>query len=218
MKFETLLDLVGEDPTFETSLLLAGAVDQADIRRQLSRWTHAGRLVQLRRGLYMLAPPFQKTVPHPFLLANRLVPASYVSCQSALAYDGLIPEHTPVTVSVTTGRPGRRTIHAGQVPVDDFIFRHLQQDLFFGYRRREVMRGQFAYVALPEKAILDLAYLEPHGDDPAFLAELRLQHLDQLDMTALDRLVQRAGKPKLKRVADEIKALTQAERSEYESL
>ncbi|NJL27260.1 MAG: type IV toxin-antitoxin system AbiEi family antitoxin domain-containing protein, partial [Thermoanaerobaculia bacterium] len=39
-------------------------------RRQISRWVEAGRLYQLRRGLYALAPPFQKTKPHPFLVAT----------------------------------------------------------------------------------------------------------------------------------------------------
>jgi predicted transcriptional regulator of viral defense system len=87
--------------------LLAGAVDADDVRRQLSRWVNAGRLYQLRRGLYALAPPFQRARPHPFLVANRLVRGSYVSQQAALAHYGLIPEAAPVVTSVMTGRPGR---------------------------------------------------------------------------------------------------------------
>ncbi|MCS7080575.1 MAG: hypothetical protein NZ585_11100 [Chloracidobacterium sp.] len=54
MEFAELLRLVGNEPVFETGLLLAGAVDPNDVRRQLSRWTTAGRLYQLRRGLYAL--------------------------------------------------------------------------------------------------------------------------------------------------------------------
>ena len=38
MKFERLLTLVGEQPLFETGLLLAGDVDPAHVQRQLSRW------------------------------------------------------------------------------------------------------------------------------------------------------------------------------------
>lgn len=91
MKFEQLLAAVGDEPVFETGLLLAGEVDPSDVRRQLSRWVASGRLFQLRRGLYALAPPFQKVLPHPFLVANRLVGGSYVSLQSALAHHGLIP-------------------------------------------------------------------------------------------------------------------------------
>ncbi len=91
MRFEELIEIVGDEPIFETSLLLAGDVDPADVQRQLSRWTNAGRIYQLRRGLYALAPPFQKVKPHPFLVANRTVKPSHVSLQSALAHYGLIP-------------------------------------------------------------------------------------------------------------------------------
>ena len=76
MKFDALLEVVESEPVFETGWLLAGDIDPADVRRQLSRWVRAGRIVQLRRGLYALAPPFRKAIPHPFLVANRLVPGS----------------------------------------------------------------------------------------------------------------------------------------------
>lgn len=218
MKFESLLAVVRDEPIFETGFLLTGAVDPADVRRQLSRWTQAGRLVQLRRGLYMLTPPFQKSVPHPFLIANRLTPASYVSCQSALAFYGLIPEYTPVTISVTTRRPEQRAVMVGQTHLGEFIFHHLQQSLFFGYQRIEIVRGQSVFIALPEKAILDMAYLHPGGDDAAYLAELRLQHLDQLDVDVLAKFAARFAKPKLTRVADGISALARVESSEYTPL
>jgi len=70
MNFERLLRIVGDEPVFETGLLLAGEVDPRHVRRQLSRWVRAGRLYQLRRGLYALAPPYRKVKPHPFLIAN----------------------------------------------------------------------------------------------------------------------------------------------------
>ena len=92
MDFAQLLQIVGNEPAFETGLLLAGNVDPADVQRQLSRWTAAGRLWQLRRGLYSLAAPYQKVKAHPFAIANALVRGSYVSLQTALAHYSLIPE------------------------------------------------------------------------------------------------------------------------------
>jgi len=86
MEFSQLLEIVGDEPVFESGLLLAGEVDPSDVRRQLSRWMQTGRITQLRRELYALAPPYQKVKPHPFLVANRLVRGSYVSLQSALAH------------------------------------------------------------------------------------------------------------------------------------
>jgi predicted transcriptional regulator of viral defense system len=105
--FERLIEIVGDEPVFETSLLMTGDADRADVQKPLSRWTRAGRLYQLRRGLYALAPPLQKAKPHPFLVATRMVQPSCVSLQSALAYYGLIPKFVAVTTSVTPVRPGR---------------------------------------------------------------------------------------------------------------
>ncbi len=44
MEFSHLLHIVGNEPVFETGLLLADQVDPRDVRRQLSRWVKAGRL------------------------------------------------------------------------------------------------------------------------------------------------------------------------------
>lgn len=213
MKFDKLLDIVGDEPVFETGLLLVGHVDPVDMRRQLSRWTRAGKLYQLRRGLYALAPPFQKVKSHPFLIANRLVRSSYVSCQSTLACYHLIPEHVPVVTSVTTGRPGRWDTALGS-----FVYRHLKHSLFYDYDLTDLGNGQAAFVATPEKALLDLIYLQPGGEGPSYLQELRLQNLDQLDPQSLSQQAERANSPKLRRAARHIAAIVQAEALEYETL
>jgi len=213
MEFTELLEIVGDEPVFETGLLLVGEVDPANVRRQLSRWTAAGRIYQLRRSVYALAPPYQKVTSHPFVVANALVDGSYVSLQTALARYGMIPEYTPIVTSVTTGRPGR-----WETPLGVYAFRHVKTDWFHGYRRLEVDGGQRAFVAMPEKALLDLVYLEPGADQPAYLAELRLQALDRLDRERLDWLARESGSPKLQRAAQAIAALAQAEAAEYETL
>lgn len=213
MNFQRLLEIVGNEPVFETALLLAGEVNPRNVRRQLSRWTKAGRLYQLRRGLYALAPPFQKVQPHPFLVANRMVQASYVSCQSALAYAGLIPEPVAVVVSVTTARPGH-----WDTPLGSYRYHHIKQDLFWGYRQIELGQGQRAFVATAEKALLDLVYLQPGSDSADYLRELRLQHLDRLDLDELGRQAGRANSPKLQRAAARVAELAQAEALEYETL
>ncbi|HWM93081.1 MAG TPA: hypothetical protein VN493_20125 [Thermoanaerobaculia bacterium] len=213
MDFGELLKVVADEPVFETGLLLAGEVDPAGVRRQLSRWVQAGRLYQLRRGLYGLAPPFQRVKPHPFLVANRLMRGSYVSLQSALAHYGLIPEHVPVTTSVTTGRPGQ-----WQTPLGTYDFRHVQSEILTGYRRMDLGGGQEAFVATPEKALLDLVHLEPGADTPEYLHELRLQHLEVLSLDNLRRMAEASGRPKQIRAAEQIARLAEAEALEYQLL
>lgn len=213
MKFRCLVETVGDEPIFESGLLLAGDVDARDARRQLSRWTEDGRLYQLRRGLYALAPPFQKVRPHPFLVANRLVRGSYVSCQSALAHYGLIPEHAPMVTSVTTGRPAR-----WDTPLGCYEFRHVKPELLRGYRLIDLGHEQQAFMATPEKALLDLIWLQPGGDAPDYLRELRLLNTDRLDVDQLQGWAEQADSPKLRRAARFVAVLARAEAEEYETL
>ncbi len=217
MEFERLLELVGNEPVFETALLLAGKVNPNVVRLQLSRWTKSGRLYQLRRGLYALAPPYQKMKPHPFLIANHMQRASYVSGQSALAFYGLIPDTVHITLSVTAGRPERL-----ETPLGVFEFRHVKPELLRGYRMTDLpgwqQPGQQALVAMPEKALLDLVYLQQGGDAPASLRELRLQNLERLDLGELRRQAEAFDSPKLRRAVETITRLAQSERQEYEIL
>jgi len=210
MKFEGLLNLVGDLPFFQTGLLLAGDVDPVDVRRQLSRWVRSGRIRQLRRGLYTLAPPYQNIIPHPFLIANALMPGSYVSAQSALAFYGLIPEYTPRTLSMTLLRPSQ---WAG-----GFHFQHLAPHFFFGYQLVELSRGQQAFVAAPEKALLDLAHLTPGADSSNYLSQLRLQNMERLDLVRLNEFARRAAKPKWRQIAAQIEKLAMQEKDEYEDV
>ena len=212
MEFIELLEIIQDEPVLETGLLLSGDVNPREIYRQLSRWRQAGKIYQLRRGLYCLAPPFQKVKPHPFLVANRLLPGSYISLQSALAYFGMIPEYVPMTTSVTTSRP----VHL-ETPLGSFDFRHIQVDFFDGYRFVDLGENQRAFIATPEKALLDLVYLEPGGDEPDYLTELRLNNLGRLDWKLLEQLARKLEKPKLMRAIAAIRALAKEE-AEFESL
>jgi len=211
MDWTTLLHLVADEPVFSASLLLTPGQSRARVQKQLSRWTQAGKLLQLRRGLYALAAPYRKVLPHPFFVANRLKPASYVSLQSALAYYGMIPEYVPEVTSVTTGRP--ETVNT---PLGRFSFRHITSSLFSGFRKIEIAKNQEADIATPEKSLLDLVYLTPEADQPAYLDELRLQNLEALDLHELERMAQDSGRPKLKRAAKQILRIAEAE--EYEPL
>jgi predicted transcriptional regulator of viral defense system len=212
MEFEHLLELVGNEPVFESSLLLAGKVNPENVRLQLTRWTNSGRVYQLRRGLYAIAPPYQKVKPHPFVIANHLQRASYVSAQTALAYYGLIPETMQTTISVTASRPERLSTLLGI-----FEFRHVKPALLRGYRMTD-LRGQQALLAWPEKALLDLVYLQPGGDSLEYIRELRLQNLEQLDPGRLLKLSESFGSPKMRRAVENITNLIHSDFDEYEVL
>ena len=50
MEFSELLEIIQDEPVFDTDLLLAGDVDERDIHRQLSRWKKAGKIYQLKQN------------------------------------------------------------------------------------------------------------------------------------------------------------------------
>lgn len=212
MNFNSLLKLVGDDPIFESSFLLAGNVNPKLIRIQLSRWVKAGKIYQLRRGLYSIAPPYQRRQPHPFLVANHLQKASYVSLQSALSFYGLIPEVVNIITSVSTGRPERL-----ETPLGIYEFRHIKTELLFGYRMIE-LGEQSALVATPEKALLDLIYLQPGGVSTAYLKELRLQNTEKLDKDLLSKQSKKLNTPKLQNAVKIILQLMSGESEEFGDL
>jgi predicted transcriptional regulator of viral defense system len=209
MRWQQLQHIIQDEPLFETSLLLTGDVTNHQAQRQLSDWAKAQKVIQLRRGIYTL--PHQN--PHPFVVANHLVPGSYVSLQMALAYYHLIPEHVAVVTSVTTQRPSKYENKFGR-----FSYRHIHTSLFYGIEYRLLVDGEYAYVAMPEKALLDLIHFRPQGDSREYIESLRLQNLEFLDLERLHHLAEHAGKPKLKRAANIIETITQREVEEYKPL
>ena len=209
MRWQQLQRIVQDQPLFETSLFLTGDVTRHQAQRQLSDWAKAQKVIQLRRGIYTL--PNQN--PHPFVVANHLVPGSYVSLQMALAHYHLIPEHVAVVTSITTQRPGTYENKFGR-----FSYRHIHTSLFYGIEYRLLVNDEYAYVAMPEKALLDLIYFRPQGDSREYIESLRLQNLEILDIERLHRLAERAGKPKLKRAASVIETIARREAEEYEVL
>jgi len=212
MDFDTLLHLIGDDPVFESSLLLAGNINPRIVRLQLARWVNSGRIYQLRRGVYSIAPPYQKVQPHPFLVANHLQRASYVSLQSALEFHGLIPEIVNITVSATAGRPERL-----ETPLGIFEFRHIKSELLFGYEMTD-LGSQNALVATPEKALLDLVYLHTGSASPNYFLELRLQNLDRLDPDRMKKQSEIFYSPKMRAAAMNILQLIRDESGNFEEL
>lgn len=209
MKWENLLLKVADEPVFRTGFLAANGGSLGELRLQLSRWVKAGKLIQLTKGLYTLAEPYRKVTPHPFVLANAIKKASYVSLQSALGYYGMIPEHVPTVTSVTTQRPERVETLLGQ-----FAFRHIKKSWFHSYQQIDFGSGQRAFIATPEKALLDLVYLTPGADNYDFLTELRLQGPEQLDLDAILELANKSKSTKLRRAAELITKLANQEAGE----
>ena len=195
---------------FESQLIWPFYQSPQQAQRQLTDWTRTGRLLQLRRGLYAFPPPYADERPTSYVVANRLVRPSYVSLQAGLSYYGMIPEQVAAIISVTSRRPQKFSNEFGR-----FWYRHLKTDYFFGFHYLQITKTQYAFIATPEKALIDLIYLTPNGEDEAYIRELRLQNLEIVDVSRLHQFVSQADKPKLKRALPHLLAVIREELEEY---
>ena len=116
----------------------------------LHRYAKKGFITRIKRGLYALAG--ESTIPTPYI-ANKLYEPSYVSLEFALSYHRVIPETVYEITSVSTKRTQR--FHAMN---KDFSYRRIKKEAFTGYST--IRQGSFSFfIADPEKAFVDLAYL-----------------------------------------------------------
>jgi len=198
MKFINLLEKVSELPAFTVKFLAAGE-DLKQVRLQISRWVQDGKVIRIHKGLYTLAEPYRKINPDPFYIANALKKASYVSLQSALSWHGIIPEFVPSVTSITTGRP--QTI---ETPLGRFEYRHVSKKYFWGYEYVELKDSLYAFIACPEKALLDLIYLTPGSEQTAYIEELRLQNYDKIDRSRLSQFTQKYESAKMTQARNNI--------------
>jgi len=176
----------------------AGYADRIISDRQLSRLVEGssasryglvnralkgGSLIRLKRGLYTLSPKWRRSPPHPYAIAQAILPGSYVTFETALSHHGWIPEAVYQTASVT---PGRKSLDVEHDLYGRFSFRPLAINAFEFLRgvEREVVDGQATFVASPFRALFDLiAYRkeEWRGID-ALISNLRLdaEHLEKV--------------------------------------
>ena len=164
-------------------------VGGSDARRygQVNRALKAGELLKARRGLYVLADVYRKQALHPFVLAQQLLPGSYVSAESALSFHGWIPEAVHTVLSMTHGGKSVDYMHP---QLGRFEFRRMtvKPGCFLQSVARHELQQQVALIAEPLRALLDLVYLrklEWQGLD-FLLRGLRIDEQSLGAVTSLD--------------------------------
>ena len=131
-----------------------------DARRYglVNRALKDGSLIRLKRGIYMLARHYRSHAVHPFIVAQNLLPGSYVSFESALAHHGWIPEAVFVTSSVS---PARKTVHFEVPDFGTFTYHPLAINdyRFLTSIDRVPFDKLTSFVAQPLRALMDLVAL-----------------------------------------------------------
>ncbi|PZQ94475.1 MAG: hypothetical protein DI533_22175 [Cereibacter sphaeroides] len=139
---------------------LAEVLGGSDARRYglVNRALKDGSLIRVKRSTYVLGEKHRSDPIHPFAIAQSLVPGSYISFESALAYHGWIPEAAFVTASVS---PGRKTMRfeTGNFGMFGFHPLAIAPYQFLTAVDRVTFNKASAFVAQPLRALIDLVAL-----------------------------------------------------------
>lgn len=176
MKLSTARNQLADLPVFSLRDL---RILEPNFRQQyLSLWHAGDKVVQVARGFYLFADE-KITESRLMAAANRIYSPSYISLQSALSIYGLIPETVTAVTSVST-RKTRRI----ETPFGRLLYRTIKTAAYSGY---DVVRSnEFGFIiASPEKAIVDLLYLEPSIRTSEDIEEIRID--DQVAHELLSR-------------------------------
>lgn len=162
------------------------------VKRALARQT----IIRLRRGLYVPHQKYRRTPLNLYMIAQQIYGPSYISCESALAIHGWIPEAVPTIISAATKRTRSFTTPLGQ-----FQYHHIPATPFLlGVARVGSDDGTY-FLATPWRALTDYVYVNRRdwrGVHP-LLHDLRIE-MDSLSTTTREQLTALASAWKSRRV------------------
>ncbi|NLE27020.1 MAG: hypothetical protein GX625_17100 [Clostridiaceae bacterium] len=167
----------------ETAILFP---DSEDRRYGLvKRAIAGGQIIHIRRGLYCLAPKYQKKKLNLYALAEHLYGPSYVSLESALSWHGWIPEAVYTLTSASLGKSKEF-----KTPLGAFSYNRVPQKVFYaGVERLTDEAGDAFLMAQPIKALADYVYV--HKKDWTGLApaaeDLRIEP-DEFESVAVEEI------------------------------
>ncbi|RPI62955.1 MAG: hypothetical protein EHM48_03250 [Planctomycetaceae bacterium] len=163
---------------------VAASVDGTDFSRHglIKRAMSAGEILNIRRGLYCLAPEFQKKPVSVYSLAQRIYGPSYISMETVLSYHGWIPEAVYACTCASFGNSKEF-----QTPLGVFSYKRVPQYTFFlGVHRCNDENGNVFLMASPAKALADYLYVHQLNwtriDEP--IGSLRIDEDELTSVTA----------------------------------
>jgi len=154
------LSEIGAVPV-DFSLLKAMYPNHKSIHNKISELENEGKLIRLKKGLYVVAPQESGMVLSSELIANHLYGPSYVSKESALRYYGLIPEHVYTMYSMTTKHARSFTNALGT-----FSYSHCSNDYFTIGIRQESKEGLFFFNGNSRESFVRLNYKHTQPKSP----------------------------------------------------
>lgn len=174
-----------------TSLDVANLFPGSEDRRfgLVKRAIANGEIIHIRRGLYCIAPKYQKVSINLHALAQHIYGPSYISLESALSWHGWIPEAVYTFTSVSFKKSKEF-----KTPLGMFSYTRVPQKVFYtSVKRLTDEAGNIFLIASPMKALADYVYAHKRdwvGLEP-LVKSLRIEQEDLESVTddELDMLI-----------------------------
>ena len=125
-------------------------------KNNLTNWLKKEYVVKLKNGLYTF-PEYKQESFYYMYFANRMYKPSYISTHTALAFYGLIPEAVVQITNVSSLKTAQFENQFG-----NYTYQNIQASLMFGFEAKPYKNGLYMLMAQPEKALLDLLYLNSY--------------------------------------------------------
>jgi hypothetical protein len=135
-------------------------------RNKIANLETEGKLIRLKRGLYVISPVESGKLLSNELIANHIYGPSYISMESALMYYGLIPESVHVVRSMSTKRS-----RVFENSISRFEYITCSEEYYPIGINQKIGDDYSFLIASPEKALCDLI---------AYTKELRLRFVNAL--------------------------------------
>ncbi len=143
---------------FDYQLLAKYLHDLRKPRDKVSSLIEEGKIIRLKKGLYVFGENWRRTPLCLEMLANTLYGPSCISFEYALTSYGLIAERSTVITSLAIG--DSKTF---ETPTGTFEYRAIDREKFkVGIEYRNLGKEAGYFIASKEKALADLVYKTPN--------------------------------------------------------
>jgi predicted transcriptional regulator of viral defense system len=164
-----------------------GFWDYKQTKNLVTKLVKNGWLIRIKRGLYAISDLSTRgfLTLSPYVVANLLVPDSYVSFESALQQYGMFDQLTDKTISVSL-----KMYKAVKLNSTEYRFVKTKPEYFFGWQEVNVGNNSVR-VATPEKALIDMVNFHKNRYAIDLVIEKLQEHKNDLDMIRFDEYLSR---------------------------
>jgi predicted transcriptional regulator of viral defense system len=168
--------------------------DYQQTKNLVTRLVKNGWLMRIKRGLYAISDLSSRgfLTLSPYVVAQLLIPESYVSFESALQHYGMFDQSTDKTISISL-----KAYKAVILNSVEYRFIKTKPDYYFGWQEAKI-EDQIARVARREKALIDLVNFHRSLYSVDLVIEKLLAYQNDLDIALFNSYISKFSSTTIK--------------------